>query len=218
MKTIIFLSGAALLAVAGAAAAQPGPDARPDRDADITRQQAIEHADRRSTGSTPMMTAASPARTRSAMRAERRERRADRLFERFDLDRNGSITREEVSQARARACASTAPSAASRRGMRGHRGGRRGGFGMRGHRLLGEQDAVTAEQFRERALARFDRADANHDGTLTAAERRDARRHRREQRRRGRLRRRQSRREGRARSGPPLFRFGTELFDAARFY
>ncbi len=46
---------------------------------------------------------------------------------------------------------------------------------MRGQRLFGEQGFVTAEQFRERALARFDRADANHDGTVTAAERREAR-------------------------------------------
>ena len=33
---------------------------------------------------------------------------------------------------------------------------------------------VTREQMRERALARFDRMDANRDGTLTAEERRQA--------------------------------------------
>ena len=53
---------------------------------------------------------------------------------------------------------------------------------MRGQRMFGEQGFVTAEQFRERALARFDRADANRDGTLTAAERREAREQRRERR------------------------------------
>jgi hypothetical protein len=58
-----------------------------------------------------------------------------------------------------------------------HRGMRHGGpggpgmRGMRGMRMFGEQGFVTREQFRERALARFDRADANHDGTVTAAER-----------------------------------------------
>jgi hypothetical protein len=52
------------------------------------------------------------------------------------------------------------------------RGFRHGGPGMRmGARLFGEAGFVTAEQFRTRALARFDRADANHDGTLTVAER-----------------------------------------------
>ena len=56
---------------------------------------------------------------------------------------------------------------------RGHGGPGMGGMrGMRGQRMFGEQGFVTREQFRERALARFDRADANHDGTVTVAERR----------------------------------------------
>src|SRR5207237_4659012 len=47
------------------------------------------------------------------------------------------------------------------------------GMGMRmGARMFGEAGFVTAEQFRARALEHFDRADANHDGTLTVAERR----------------------------------------------
>ena len=41
-----------------------------------------------------------------------------------------------------------------------------------GARMFGEHGYITAEQFRARALERFDRADANHDGTLTVAERR----------------------------------------------
>jgi len=45
--------------------------------------------------------------------------------------------------------------------------------------MFGAEGFVTLAQMRERALARFDRADANHDGTLTAAERREARPHRR---------------------------------------
>jgi hypothetical protein len=40
-----------------------------------------------------------------------------------------------------------------------------------GARMLGDAGYITAEQFRNVALARFDRADANHDGTLTVAER-----------------------------------------------
>jgi hypothetical protein len=50
---------------------------------------------------------------------------------------------------------------------------------MRGGRMFGEQGFVTREQMRERALARFDRADADHNGTLTAAERHAAREQRR---------------------------------------
>jgi hypothetical protein len=45
---------------------------------------------------------------------------------------------------------------------------------MRGARMFGDQGFVTLEQMRARALERFDRADANHDGTLTAAERQAA--------------------------------------------
>jgi hypothetical protein len=40
--------------------------------------------------------------------------------------------------------------------------------------MFGTQGFVTLEQMRARALERFDRADANHDGTLTAAERQAA--------------------------------------------
>ena len=40
--------------------------------------------------------------------------------------------------------------------------------------MFGEQGFVTREQMREQALARFDRLDANRDGTLTAAERQQA--------------------------------------------
>ena len=68
------------------------------------------------------------------------------------------------------------------------RGFRHGGPGMgmrRGARMFGEAGFVTAEQFRARALERFDRADANHDGTLTADERRARRGEMRRQHRMG---------------------------------
>lgn len=64
------------------------------------------------------------------------------------------------------------------------RGGPDGpGGGMRGQRLFGAQGFATREQFRERALARFDRADADRNGIVTAAERQAARGQRRERRR-----------------------------------
>jgi EF hand len=178
MTIIKLLSGAALLAIAGAATAQPGP--RPDRDADLTRQQAVERADRMFDRLDANDDGQVSREDGEARRAQRRERRADRLFERLDLNRDGSITRAEVAQARARHGEQRAERG-ERRGMRGHRGGRHG-FAMRRHRMLGEAEALTAEQFRARALERFDRADANHDGTLTAAERREAREQRRQHR------------------------------------
>jgi hypothetical protein len=115
------------------------------------------------------------------------------MFERLDVNRDGSISRAEFDQARSHRQEHRAERRADRGPGAGMRGGRRGGPGMRGmrgergQRLFGEQGFVTREQMRERALARFDRLDANRDGTLTAAERRQGREQRRErmQERRG---------------------------------
>ena len=191
MNKLSFLAGAALLATAGVAVAQ-GPGPRPDRDADFTRAQAIERSDQafaRLDANNDGRFTPDEARARGE---QRREQRMTRMFDRLDADHNGSITREEMAQAHR-----GGPGGPGMRhrgpggpGMR-HRGMRHGGpggpgmrgmRGMRGQRMFGEQGFVTREQFRERALARFDRADANHDGTLTAAERREAREHRRERR------------------------------------
>jgi Ca2+-binding EF-hand superfamily protein len=201
MNKLSFLAGAALLAMAGAAAAQgPGPrPARPDRNADLTRAQVIERSDRafaRLDANNDGRFTPDEARARGE---QRREQRMTRMFDRLDADHNGSITREEMAQAHARRGpggpgAEGGPRGPGGRGGPGmrHRGpGGPGGpgmgmRGMRGQRLFGEQGFATREQFRERALARFDRVDANHDGTVTAAERqamRGQRRHHRQERR-----------------------------------
>lgn len=180
MNKIIPLSGAALLAIAGAALAQPpggaaGP--RRDRGADVTRQQVIERTDQ----AFARLDANNDGRfTPEEARQQREQRRGqhmERMFDRLDLDHNGSITREEMAQARGRhgrgeGRAEGGPAGPGGPGMR-HRGP--GGPGMRGQRLFGEQGFATREQFRERALARFDRADADHNGIVTAAERQAAR-------------------------------------------
>jgi Ca2+-binding EF-hand superfamily protein len=189
MNKLSFLGCAALLATAGAAAAQ-GPDRRSARNADLTRAQVIERTDR---AFARLDTDNDGRFTREEARArgeQRREQRMTRMFDRLDADRNGSITREEMAQAHAARRGRGGPGAEGggrppHPGMR-HRGRRGGGFGgpgmrgMRGQRMFGEQGFVSREQFRERALARFDRLDANHDGTVTAAERQAARGQRRE--------------------------------------
>lgn len=194
MKKLSYLAGAAFLAVAaaGVAVAQ-GPGPRPDRNADVTRAQVIERTD----SMFARLDADNDGRfTREEARArgeQRREQRMTRLFDRLDADRNGSITREEMAQARAHRRGRGGPGGPGADGRRGgpggpgmrHRGPRHGGPGgpgMRGQRMFGEQGFVTREQFRERALARFDRVDANHDGTVTAAERQAMRGQRRQHR------------------------------------
>jgi Ca2+-binding EF-hand superfamily protein len=186
MKSFTILSGAILLAVAGGVAAAQGPGPRPDRDADVTRDQVIAR-----TGEAFARLDANhdgrftPDEARARGEARRTERRAH-MFDRLDANHDGNISRDEFSQARA-ARGEGRPGMGHRRmgmgprpgGPGGPEGGPPpggpGGPGGRGARMFGEQGFVTLEQMRERALARFDRADANHDGTLTAAERREAR-------------------------------------------
>jgi Ca2+-binding EF-hand superfamily protein len=195
MNKVTMLGGAALLALAAVALAQPpgGPGGpRPDRDADVTRQQVIERTDRMFAELDANNDGRFTPEEARARGEQRRAQHMDRMFERLDLDRNGSITREEMTQARAqhqaergeRGTRPGGPAMRHRRMGMHHGGPGMGGMrGMRGQRLFGEQGFVTAEQFRARALARFDRLDADRNGTVTAAERRAAREQRRERRR-----------------------------------
>lgn len=82
---------------------------------------------------------------------------ADAQFDRMDANHDGTVTPEERS--------------AAFEAMRAARGGESGeGRGM-GNRMGGAGDAsMTRDQFRARALARFDRMDANHDGKIDQAE------------------------------------------------
>lgn len=82
------------------------------------------------------------------------QQRADAMFQRFDLNHDGVLTRQEAEQAAAQ-------------------------FGGRGERMIerlfaGAQ-SITLQQAEAQALARFDREDLNHDGVVTAAERQQAR-------------------------------------------
>ena len=192
MNKLSILSGVALIGLAGVAVAQ-GQEAAPRRQATETRADAI----RRSDAAFARLDANHDGRfTREEAQAlgqQRRERMMGRMFERLDADHNGQISRDEFAQGRgprrrgpgmrgpggpgeivARADGGPdGPPPPGGPGMR--RGGfREGGPGMHmrmGARMFGDADFITAEQFRARALERFDRADANHDGTLTADER-----------------------------------------------
>ena len=101
---------------------------------------------------------------RDQTRAEAQQR-ADMLFQMMDTNKDGSVTKAEADQALAQFQAA-----------RGDNGGRGGG---RMQRMIDEAFAtapsVTQQQFEARALARFDAADLNHDGVVTAAEREQAR-------------------------------------------
>jgi hypothetical protein len=84
------------------------------------------------------------------------QQRADTMFQRFDLNHDGTVTRQEAEQA------------ASQFGA--------GGRGEKMiERVFGDAQSLSLQQFEAQSLARFDRDDLNHDGTVTAAEREQVR-------------------------------------------
>jgi hypothetical protein len=82
------------------------------------------------------------------------QQRAEAMFQRFDVNHDGVVTRQEAEQAAAQ-------------------------FGGRGERMIDRlfagAQSITLQQAQTQALARFDRDDLNHDGVVTAAERQQAR-------------------------------------------
>jgi hypothetical protein len=88
---------------------------------------------------------------------------ADGMFQRFDTNHDGVVTRAEAEQALSQF-----------------------GGGERAQRMLdrvfGGAQSVTLQQFEAQALARFDKQDLDHNGVVTAAERQQARAERRAER------------------------------------
>jgi Spy/CpxP family protein refolding chaperone len=82
---------------------------------------------------------------------------ADSMFQRFDLNHDGTVTRQEAQQA------------ASQFGFGAERAERQI------DRIFGDAQSLTLQQFEAQSLARFDRDDLNHDGVVTAAERQQER-------------------------------------------
>ena len=113
-------------------------------------------------------------------------------FDRVDTDKNGSISfaefearRDDRREAREerRGPGGDGPRFADRGpGMRGGPGmpgmpGMGGGRGMARMADADNEGTVTQAEFTTAALARFDQADANSDGTISLEERREARQH-----------------------------------------
>lgn len=123
-----------LIALLCAAAAAPvGAHLSPTSEAPITRQEALE--------------------------------RADRLFDRLDVDRDGRLTRSEVLLEGPRLRAERAASGIDvAPGIGGHT------LRYMKRRFAGAS-SITREQFERAMLAHFAAMDRDHDGVLTAEER-----------------------------------------------
>ena len=165
------LFAATALAAGTAALAQDGATPGPAPRGDLTRAD----IEQRTTAMFGRMDLNKDGLLNDADRAAARRE----AFDRVDTDKNGSISfaefdarRDDHREARAERRGS---------GRDGHRFGDRGhGFG--GHGLARTADAdkdgtVTQAEFTTAALARFDQADANSDGTISLEERREARQH-----------------------------------------
>lgn len=167
MRKLTLSIAAATLATAGVAFAAPGMMPK----ADMTRAQvqatAAEHFAKLDVNSDGKLDTAD----RAAMQAK--------AFDRIDADHNGAISRDEFTAKHA-----GREHAAGEGRKRGHRMG--GGHGMPGHRdghggmaLAKMADtngdrAITQAEFSAAALKHFDTVDADHNGTLTQAERQAA--------------------------------------------
>jgi hypothetical protein len=90
------------------------------------------------------------------------QQRADMLFQMLDANKDGTVTKAEADE-----------SVAQFEAARGDDDRGRGAGRMQRmiHQAFGTAQSVTLQQFEAQALARFDAADLNHDGTVSAAER-----------------------------------------------
>ena len=183
MKKFSLLTlGAALVAVPVLAA--PGGAAKGDADGNgvLTRAEAQASA----TQMFAKMDANKDGKLDAADRTVQHAERQAKMFASLDADGNGSISKAEWDQhsadrAEKRAERGEKRAAAGEAGegkrdvMRGHHGKRGGHHGM-GGRMMGKADtdgdkAISEAEFQTAALARFDAADANKDGQVTAEER-----------------------------------------------
>lgn len=164
MKKLTIALSAAALALSGAVVAQTAAPAAPDTAPrpDLTRAEVQQRAEARFA----RMDANRDGKIDAADRAARQAAR----FDSIDTDHNGSISRAEFE--------------AHHASMRDHAGDKKRRLGaMMHHRgpgappaIAGRADGpVTRQAFVDRALSMFDRADANHDGTITQAERKAVR-------------------------------------------
>ena len=182
-KITLLTLGAALFAVPVLAA--PGGAAMGDADGNgvLTRAEAQASAAQMFAKMDANKDGKIDATDRAARHAEMQAKR----FAAFDANSDGSISKAEWDQQGAdraakrterkeKRVAAGEGGDGKRDGMRGHHG-KRGGHGMRGGQggwMKADTDgdkAISQSEFQTAALARFDAADTNKDGQVTAEER-----------------------------------------------
>ncbi len=184
-KYSLLTLGAALIAVPVLAA--PGIGAKADADGNGTVSRAEAQA--RATATFAKMDANKDGKLDATDRAAKRAEMQAAAFERFDANKDGSISKAEWDQASADRAAKRGERGERRAeagepgqhgghrmgGRHGKRGGHHGGPGGRDGMMMkadtNGDKAISQAEFQTAALARFDAADANKDGQVTAEER-----------------------------------------------
>ena len=185
-KFALMTLGAALIA-APVFAAPGGKMGDADGNGVLTRAEVQAHA----TEMFAKMDTNGDGKIDAADREAKRSEMRGKMFASLDANKDGSISKAEWDQHAADREArrgewkgkrmADGEARDGKRGMRGHHGKRGGHHGMRGgHGMMMKADtngdkAISQAEFQTAALARFDRADANKDGQVTAAERKAAR-------------------------------------------
>lgn len=164
MRKLTLVLSVAALGLAGAASAQQAAAPAKAPPADMTRAQ----AQARATAAFDRM----DANRDGTINAADREARRAQMFDRIDTDRNGSISREEFAAMHAKRGGGERADGAKRDGMRGGKHGE-GRHAMMMKRM--GDTPMTRQAFVDHMMTMFDRADANRDGTVTAAERKTMR-------------------------------------------
>lgn len=159
MATALMVSALGALALtSGIALAAGQPHDMGDHPmGDMTRAQAMQMADARF----DRMDSNRDGRLDRADREAMHAKMAGEMFDRADTNHDGMISRDEWNAGAAKLAE-----------MRGH-----GRPMMRHMGMMADADgdrAISRDEFRRRAMEHFDRVDANHDGTISAAEREQA--------------------------------------------
>lgn len=169
MRKLTLALSTAALAISGAAMAQAAPAQTRAPRPDMTRAQAQAKAE----AAFAELDANRDGRLDQADRAARKAG----MFDRIDTDRNGSISRAEFDAMHAKRGGMHEGAGHRMAGQHGKMSGRMKGKmeGKMGDMMGADAEPITRQAFVDRALSRFDRADANRDGTVTQAERKAAR-------------------------------------------
>lgn len=169
-KTLtIGLSALALTMTGAAWAEQTGGERK--MDAEMTRDQAQTKA----AEMFAKMDANKDGVLNQADREARKQAMKTRMFEALDTDKNGQISRDEFMVARHDGMHRMHKGKMGKGDMRGHMMGRHHHGGMMGMADTDKDGSLSKAEFTAAALARFDKADANKDGKVTAEERKAAR-------------------------------------------